>query len=66
MTDQTIEFMNKQKGEEKPWLLVLSWNPPHPPFNPPAEDRDLYSPASFKFRPNVRLSTPADDLARPY
>lgn len=66
MTDQAIEFLNKQKGAEKPWLLVVSWNPPHPPFDPPAEDKDLYPPASFKFRPNVRLSTPADDLARPY
>lgn len=66
MTDQAIEFLNRQKGAEKPWLLVLSWNPPHPPFNPPAEEKDLYTPASFKFRPNVRLPTPADDLARPY
>lgn len=66
MTDQAIEFLNKQKDAEKPWMLVLSWNPPHPPFNPPAEERDLYNPASFKFRPNVRLSKPVDDLARPY
>lgn len=66
MTDQAIDFLNKQKDAENPWLLVVSWNPPHPPFNPPAEERDMYSPASFKFRPNVRLSTPADDLANPY
>jgi arylsulfatase A-like enzyme len=35
MTDQAIEFLNKQKGAEKPWMLVLSWNPPHPPYDPP-------------------------------
>jgi arylsulfatase A-like enzyme len=66
MTDQAIEFLDQQKGAEKPWLLVVSWNPPHPPFNPPADDKDLYTPASFKFRPNVRLPTPADDEARPW
>lgn len=66
MTDQAIEFLNKQKGAEKPWLLVLSWNPPHPPYNPPADDSDRYTPSSLKFRPNVRLSTPADKLLRPY
>lgn len=66
MTDQAIEFLNQQKGAEKPWLLVLSWNPPHPPFDPPALDRELYDPPSLKFRPNVRLSTPADKILRPY
>lgn len=66
MTDQAIDFIQKQKGADKPWLLVVSWNPPHPPFDPPAEQRARYNPASFKFRPNVRLSTPADQLFRPY
>jgi arylsulfatase A-like enzyme len=66
MTDQAIEFLQKQKGADKPWLLVLSWNPPHPPFDPPAEDRDLYDKASLKLRPNVRLPTPADKLTNPY
>ena len=66
MTDQAIEFLNKQKGAEKPWLLVLSWNPPHPPYDPPAEERDRYSSPSLRLRPNVRLPTPADKLVRPY
>jgi arylsulfatase A-like enzyme len=66
MTDQAIEFLNKQKGAEKPWLLILSWNPPHPPFDPPAEDRDLYDRATLKLRPNVRLPTEADKLTNPY
>ncbi len=66
MTDQALDFLNKQKGAEKPWLLVLSWNPPHPPFDPPAEERNLYSEAGLKLRPNVRLSTPADKLTNPY
>jgi arylsulfatase A-like enzyme len=66
MTDQALEFINKQKGAEKPWLLVLSWNPPHPPFDPPAAERNLYSKSSEQLSPNVRLSTPADKLTRPY
>ena len=66
MTDQAIDFLDKQKSAQKPWLLVLSWNPPHPPFDPPADERDLYDQAGLKFHPNVRLSTPADKLTRPY
>ncbi|HEY0308063.1 MAG TPA: sulfatase-like hydrolase/transferase [Acidobacteriaceae bacterium] len=60
MTDQAIEFVNNQKGQDKPWLLVVSWNPPHPPYNPPAEDLDRYDASTLKFRPNVRLPIPAD------
>ena len=66
MTDEALEFLNKQKGAEKPWLLVLSWNPPHPPFDPPAEDRNLYDAPSLKLRPNVRFPTPADKITNPY
>ena len=66
MTDQAVEFLNKQKGASKPWLLVVSWNPPHPPFDPPPEDRNLYNESALKFRPNVRLSTPADKITNPY
>jgi arylsulfatase A-like enzyme len=66
MTDQAVDFIQKQKGADKPWFLVLSWNPPHPPFDPPLEDRKQYDPASLKMHPNVRLSIPADDLTNPY
>jgi arylsulfatase A-like enzyme len=66
MTDQALEFINKQEGAEKPWLMVLSWNPLHPPFDPPAADRDSYCNSSLQLCPNVRLSTSADKLARPY
>ena len=66
MTDQALEFINGQKNAEKPWLLVLSWNPPHPPYNPPPEEMSLYNPSSLTLAPNVRLSTPADKLQDPY
>ena len=66
MTDQALDFLDKQKSAEKPWMLVVSWNPPHPPYNPPPVDADLYDPGTLKFRPNVRLSTPADKILNPY
>ena len=55
MTDEAITFVNGQKQTEKPWFLVLSWNPPHPPFDPPKEQRDLYNPGALKLRPNVQI-----------
>jgi arylsulfatase A-like enzyme len=60
MTDQAVDFIKKQNGD-KPWLLVLSWNPPHPPYNPPAEDMNLYPEDSLKFRPNVKLRSMSED-----
>lgn len=66
MTNEAIEFINKQKGAEKPWLLVVSWNPPHPPYDPPSEERSLYDEDTLKLRPNVRLPIPEDHDERPY
>ena len=59
MTDQAVEFLHKQPAgkEAKPWLLVVSWNPPHPPFNPPAEDEAPYTVDKLKFRPNVQIKS---------
>lgn len=54
MTDEAITFL-KAQSKDKPWLLVLSWNPPHPPFDPPAEDEAPYPLDKIKFRPNVHL-----------
>ncbi len=56
MTDQAVTFIEAQRQADKPWFLVVSWNPPHPPFNPPEEDADRYRPGTLKTRPNVRLS----------
>lgn len=41
-------------GKEKPFLLVLSWGPPHTPYNSaPTEFKDLYNPDSIQLRQNV-------------
>ena len=54
MTDQAIEFIGQQK-KSQPWMMVVSWNPPHPPFNPPPEDAKPYPQDTLALRPNVAL-----------
>jgi arylsulfatase A-like enzyme len=66
MTDQAIEFLNGQKGSEKPWFLVVNWNPPHPPYDPPTEERSRYDASTLKFRPTVRMPIPQDDVIAPW
>ena len=66
MTEQAIEFLQSQKGADKPFFMVVSWNPPHPPFDPPADDRAPYDPATLIERPNVRFPKPEDKLTNPY
>ena len=40
-----------------PFLLVLSWGPPHAPYETaPQKYRDLYQPETIKLRPNVPAS----------
>ena len=42
------------RRREKPFLLVLSWGPPHNPYETaPQEYRDLYKPQEIELRPNV-------------
>ena len=59
MTDDALAFVRRQTAA-KPWFLVVSWNPPHPPFDPPPEHRTPYPPAAMEFRPNLAKPTPQD------
>ncbi|MCE6987561.1 sulfatase [Dyadobacter sp. CY323] len=67
-TDSAISFINKNKT--KPFVLVLSWGPPHDPYaTAPEEYRKLYTPENLKLRPNVPDSLKAKakkDLAGYY
>jgi arylsulfatase A-like enzyme len=58
MTDTALEFISANRN--RPWMLTVSWNPPHPSFEdaPPAE-KQRYDPESLNFRPNVGGVTPA-------
>ena len=53
-----------RKGDGKadnPFLLVLSWGPPHAPYETaPAAYRELYSPGDIELRPNVPPEMAAD------
>lgn len=52
MTDAAVDFIGRRNG--KPWMLVLSWGPPHPPFEEaPPETMRLYDPNALQLRPNV-------------
>lgn len=56
-TGLAIDFIRANR--EKPFLLFLSWGPPHTPRTPPDRVKDLYDPRKFNLRPNV----PADYAA---
>jgi arylsulfatase A-like enzyme len=52
MTDSAVEFIGRHRGA--PWMLVVSWNPPHPPFlDAPPEQMKMYQPGGLKLRPNT-------------
>jgi arylsulfatase A-like enzyme len=51
-TDSAISYVRKNKNN--PFLLVLSWGPPHDPyFSAPASYKKLYNPANVTLRANV-------------
>ena len=52
MTDDAIGFI--ERNRQRPWMLVLSLNPPHPPFNDaPADLMRNYPPGDLHLRPNT-------------
>ena len=56
MSDQAIGLMKTYAAEpDKPWLLMVSYNPPHPPFNPPQDDRAPNPVDMQEYRPNVKV-----------
>jgi arylsulfatase A-like enzyme len=57
MTDDALTFLHKQTSD-KPWFLMVSWNPPHPPFDPPEDDAAPYPQPDLKLRPNIDLEKP--------
>lgn len=57
MTDEAIGLLKARAAEPegKPWIMFVSWNPPHPPFDPPQDDRDANPANMQKYRPNVQI-----------
>ena len=61
MTDEAVQFLKNQPKDGKPWFLVLSWNPPHPPYNPPPDELAKYPLDILKLRPNVMTHPDEED-----
>ncbi len=52
-TRDAIQYI-QSRPSDRPFLLVLSWGPPHNPYNTsPPEFQRLYSPKQIRVRPNV-------------
>ena len=53
-TDDAAAYVRDHADADKPFLLVLSWGPPHAPYETaPKQYRDLYRPEDIELRPNV-------------
>ncbi len=57
-TDEACRYIRAHAQADAPWLMGLSWGPPHGPCpngrqNAPEGQRKLYDPSSFELRPNV-------------
>jgi arylsulfatase A-like enzyme len=53
-TRDAQEYLRAHAGGAKPLLLILSWGPPHNPYEAaPGQFRRLYDPAKLKLRANV-------------
>ena len=51
-TDSAISYINKNK--DNPFLLVLSWGPPHDPYHTaPEAYKKMYDASKISLRPNV-------------
>lgn len=63
-TDSAVGFIKKAK--DNPFLLVLSWGPPHNPYHTaPEKYRKMYDPKTLQLRPNVPKEM-ADSARRIY
>jgi len=54
MTDQAVKIIQDDHGD-KPWMMIVSWHPPHFPVNDAPEDDEAYFAAKqVALRPNVK------------
>jgi len=53
-TRDAVGYINDHSGDENPFFLVLSWGPPHNPYETaPEEFKALYDRDKITLRPNV-------------
>jgi arylsulfatase A-like enzyme len=61
-TTLAIDYMRARAAAQEPFLLVLSWGPPHHPYRTVSRSYlDLYDPAAIPARPNCP-EPPREDL----
>ena len=46
-TECAIEFINRKRPTDQPWLINLNVYDPHPPFIPPAQYAELFDPEAM-------------------
>ncbi len=53
-TRDAIQYLKNRKSETKPFFLMLSFGPPHDPYDMvPSEYKKLFDPSKLVLRPNV-------------
>jgi arylsulfatase A-like enzyme len=53
-TKSAIGYIQEKSNSKRPFLMILSWGPPHEPYETaPEKYRQMFSPDSIKVRPNV-------------
>lgn len=57
LTDLAIDFFD-ERDEDRPFCLVLSVEPPHPPFTAPEKYLDRVADRELELRPNVPYDDP--------
>ncbi len=66
-TQDAQAYISSRKKEDKPFLLVLSWGPPHNPYPTAPEAYQLFDPAKIILRKNAKDTPPfRTDLAGYY
>ncbi len=51
-TSEAISFI-RQRDKSKPFSLIVSWNPPHPPYVAPEDYKKLYNREKLPLRKNA-------------
>lgn len=53
MTDQAVKILHEK--HDKPWMMIVSWHPPHFPVDDaPEEDEAYFASKPVALRPNVK------------
>ncbi|MBT5495604.1 MAG: sulfatase-like hydrolase/transferase [Alphaproteobacteria bacterium] len=65
ITDQAVDWLRQRKTADKPWVLLVSYPSPHPPFKVPQRFWDMYPledvPMPVQWRPDDRPNHPAPE-----